>query len=118
MIDQQELPGFVEQQVPELTEKLKNGSYRNAYDIVRQLFNYTASQIVKHNIAAAKKCLSVAEQLYQAGNTTIRNAIENVYVYSFSSEFFYDEARRHDLMAIVPGSLYEIYKRQVINSHI
>jgi len=118
MIDQQELPGLVEKALPELSGEFEKTKCRNAYDVMRQLFNYTASQVVKHNLAAAKKCLSLAEQLYHNGNITIKNAIENVFIYSFSREFFFDDKRRKEVIQIVPLSLYEIYKRQVINSHI
>lgn len=118
MINQQELTGYVEREIPELSGIIEKSKCRNAYDVVRQLFKYTTTQIVKHNINAAKKCLSVAEQLYNKGNTVVKNAIENVYVYSFSHAFFYDENKRKEVMEIVPLSLYELYKKQVINSHL
>ena len=118
MISQDELTGYVENAIPELTGIIEKSNCRNAYDIVRQLFKYTTTQVVKHNLAAAKKCFSLAEQLYTMGNTAIRNAIENVYVYSFSHAFFYDEARRKEVLELVPSSLYDLYKKQVINSHL
>lgn len=118
MINQQELPGIVEKEVPELSGVFETAMCKNAYDIVRQLFKYTATQVFQHNMTAAKKCLSLAEQLYKKGNTTIKNAIENVYVYSFSHAFFCDDARKKEVMQIVPVSLYELYKKQVVNSHL
>ena len=118
MINQQELTGYVEKAIPELTTLIEQSKCRNAYDVVRQLFQYTTSQILKHNINAAKKCFSVAEQLYNLGNTVVKNAIENVYVYSFSQAFFCDESKRKEVMEFLPLPLYELYKKQVINSHL
>jgi hypothetical protein len=118
MINQQELPRIVEKEVPEMSGVFEKENCKNVYDIVRQLFKYTATQVLHHNMAAAKKCLSLAEQLYKKGNSTIKNAIENVYVYSFSHAFFCDDKRRREVMPIVPVSLYELYKKQVINSHL
>ncbi len=118
MISQQELPGYVTNAVPELTGIIENSKCRNAYDVVRQLFKYTATQVLSKNLAAAKACLSLAEQLYDKGNTVIKNAIENVYVYSFSHAFFCDEKRRREVLPLVPVTLYNLYKKQVINSHL
>jgi hypothetical protein len=118
MIDQSELPEFVTNAVPEMSREIENNKCRNSYDVVRQLFKYTAKQVLAKNMAAAKACLSLAEQLYDKGNTVVRNAIENVYVYSFSHAFFYDEKRRLEVMPLVPATLYNLYKKQVINSHL
>ena len=118
MISQQELPGYIDKTMPELSGICNQEQCRNAYDIVRQMLKYTTAQVVQHNISAAKQCLKLAESLYRKGNATIKSAIENVYVYSFSHAFFHDERKRKELLEIVPVSLYELYKKQVINSHL
>jgi hypothetical protein len=118
VINQEEIAVYIEQEIPELRGIIEKSNCRNAYDVVKQLFTYTADQVVKHNIAAAKKCLSLAEQLHKKGNSVVKNAIENVYVYSFSSAFFHDEQKRKEMMQLVPVSLYQLYKKQVVNSHL
>jgi len=69
-------------------------------------------------MAAAQKCFTLAAKLYKKGNVAVKNAIENVYVYSFSHAFFHDEQKRKEVMEIIPLPLYELYKKQVINSHL
>jgi len=118
MISQEELPVFIEKSIPELLGVIKKNKCTNTYDVVRQMLTYTTSQVVKHNIADAKKCMTLAALLYQKGNIDVKNAIENVYVYSFSHAFFHDEDKRKEMMAIIPMQLYELYKKQVINSHL
>lgn len=118
MIDQQELPSFVGKNIPELSVVCKKEKEGEVYNIIRHLFTYTAAQMAKHNLTAAKRCMSLAVELYYKGNTAIKNAIENVYIFSFSHAFFYDENKRKEIMKIVPVSLYELYKKQVINSHL
>jgi hypothetical protein len=118
MISQKELPAVIERSIPELSGVWEKEKCENTYDIVRQMLKYTIYQVLNHNMKAAKKCLTLAEQLYKKGNTAIKNAIENVYVYSFSHAFFYDEKKKKEVMEIVPLSLYELYKKQVINSHL
>ena len=118
MIDQTELPGYIKKTLPELSGICEKENCRNAYDIVREMLKYTTSQVLEHNMKAAKSCLLLAANLYSKGNAVVKNAIENVYVYSFSHAFFHDDKRRKEILAIVPDSLYSLYKKQVINSHL
>ena len=118
MITQLELPEYIEHEMPELGGICKKEQALNAYDIVRHMLKYTKSQVIKHNLNAAKKCMALAEQLYHKGNNAIKNAIENVYVYSFSHAFFHDENERKQIIDIVPPFLYRLYQQQVINSHL
>ena len=117
MISQQDLPAYIESNFPELPAN-KKGPSASAYDIIRQMLKYTTTQLSRHNFKAAGHCLTVVEELYKQGNTAIKNAIENVYVFSFSHAFFYDDVKRKAIVDILPASLYELYKRQVVNSHL
>ena len=118
MITQLELPEYIEHEMPELSGICSKEKSRNVYDIVRHMLKYTKSQVIRHNLRAAKKCMALAEQLYYRGNKAIKNAIENVYVFSFSHAFFHNETERKQILEIVPPSLYKLYKQQVINSHL
>jgi hypothetical protein len=118
MINDEEVSSYVGKEIPELTAAIEKGKCRNAYDVVKQLFTYTASQIVTQNVAAARKGLALAEQLYDNGNRVVKNAIENIFVYSFSHTFFLDGSNRREVMQLMPNGLKRLYKAQVINSHI
>jgi hypothetical protein len=118
MINQENLPGYIGKEIPELSGICEQENCRNVYDIVKQMLRYTTAQVLTHNISAAKQCLCLAEKLYKKGNAVVKNAIENVFVYSFSHAFFHDSRKRKEVMDIVPASLYELYKKQVINSHL
>ena len=109
---------YIEKEMPELSGICSKEKSRNVYDVVRHMLKYTKSQLIKHNLNAAKKCMNLAEGLYHKGNDAIKNAIENVYVYSFSHAFFHDIDQASEAMTIVPPSLYKIYKEQVTNSHL
>jgi hypothetical protein len=118
MISQKDLPGYIEKSIPELSGICEKEKCKTAYDFVRQLLKYTSRHVIKHNMKIARQCMAIAEQLYKKGNKTIKNAIENIFVYSFTHTFFHDESRRKELVKIVPDSLYELYKKQVIYSHL
>jgi hypothetical protein len=118
MISQDELPSYIEKSIPELSKEIKRAKCANAYDMVKQMLAYTTLQVLRQNRDAAKTCLSLVAQLYKKGNKHVKNAIENVYVYSFSHAFFHNEEKRKEMMEIIPLPLYELYKKQVINSHL
>ena len=118
MISQEELPQFIENSMPELSDICHNENSHNPYRVVKQLLQYTTTNIAKHNLNAAKQCLALAEQLYRKGNNVIKNAIENVFVFSFSHAFFHNDPNRKEVLDIVPPSLYELYRRQLVNSHL
>ena len=118
MICQEDISAYIESEMPELSGICDKKKSRNVYDIVRHMLKYTRSQVITHNLNAARKCMALAENLYHKGNNAIKNAIENVYVYSFSHAFFHDIDQKDEVMTIVPPSLYKIYREQMINSHL
>lgn len=118
MIEQQDLPAYIEQSIPELSGICKSEQCKTPYDIARQMIRYTSDQLKAKNVNAAKKCLTLAENLYNSGSNVIKNAIENVFVYSFSHAFLHEEQKRQNILSMLPHSLYTVYRKQVINSHL
>ncbi len=118
MISQQDISEYVVTEMPELSDVCSKEKSRTVYDVVRHMLKYTKSQVIKHNLNAAKKCMALAEQLYHKGNNAVKNAVENVFVYSFSHAFFHDADQMKEVLDIVPPSLYKLYRNQVINSHL
>ncbi len=118
MIEQQDLPAYIEQSIPELSGICKSAQCKTPYDIARQMIRYTGDQLKAKNVNAVKNCLALAENLYNSGSNVIKNAIENVFVYSFSHTFFHEEKKRQNLLSMLPHSLYTVYRKQVINSHL
>ncbi len=118
MLTQEDLSEYISHEMPELSEVCAKEKSRTVYDTVRHMLSYTKTQVIKHNLAAVGKCMALAEQLYQKGNNAIKNAIENVYVYSFSHAFFCNEKERQEVMGVVPPALYKLYRQQLVNSHL
>ena len=118
MISQKNLPLYIEHEIPELKRVSKPGIPASAYKVVGQLLTHTNVQVTTQNFKAARHCLSVAEQVYKKGNASIKNAIENVFIFSFSHAFFSDDKKRNEILEIMPAPLYDLYKNQVLNSHL
>lgn len=118
MMTPSELPGYIRSAVPGLSIANSSRGQKNVYDAVRLLFAHTEDMVERHNYSIAKQCMEAAEQIYIQGNLLLKNAIENVYVFSFSHGFFCDRNNRKELMAIMPSVLYGIYKQQMLDSHL
>jgi hypothetical protein len=116
MINQFEVPMYLEETLPDILPDLKKASNpANIYQSVHVLLDYTFRQIKQHNITAVKKCFSLAEKLHNKGNGVVRCAIENVYVFSFSQLPIADQEEQKLVLSLIPGSLYSLYIRQVVH---
>jgi hypothetical protein len=51
--------------------------------------------------------------LYERGNSTVKNAIQNVFVYSFTRMFQGNPSERKILQGMVPITLYSLYIMQI-----
>jgi len=119
MINEHELPHIVEQEIPELSAQLSDKEKcSTVHDTINLLRDHTHDKMAENNFNAVKQCMTVAEKLYKKGNHTVKNAIENIYVYSFSHMLFHDSERRKQLLGLIPISLYSVYVHQMLHSHI
>ena len=108
---------YLEEALPGISKELQSSRTPcNVYKSVHIFLDYTVSQIRAHNMPVVKKCFYLADKLYSKGNTAVRNAVENVYVYSFSSFPTASAEEKKMLMGLIPGSLYTIYLKQVMHS--
>ena len=63
MISQEDLSAYIENEMPELAGICDKKQSRNVYDIVKHMLKYTKSQVIKHNLKAAQKCMALADKL-------------------------------------------------------
>jgi hypothetical protein len=118
MINQLEISMYLEDAVPEISEDLKCCQRNNAYKLMHTLINFTSKNIEVHNYEVVKRCLKTADKLYSKGNTIVKNAVENVFVFAFSRLFFQHKNDTKLLLGLIPGSLYTLYMHQVLKPGI
>lgn len=123
MMNQYEVPSYLQDALPEMKEALvKEGVTSNLFDpykSVQCLADFTLKNAHEHNIKMLKRCFRAAERLYIKGNEIIKNAVNNVFIYSFS-ELFADCANRQErikIQAIMPAYLYSAYVEQILKSN-
>lgn len=113
MINQIEVPMYLEETLPEISKDLHNIDKADTYRTINALTGFTCEQIQEHNFQAVKKCFAIADKLYSKGNKTVQNAIQNVFVYSFTRIFNNYPADKQVLQAMIPIGLYSLYVVQL-----
>jgi hypothetical protein len=106
---------YLEEALPDILQDQKQQSLDDIYVSVYLLVNYTRGNIVKGNLTAVKKCFKIADKLYSKGNRIVRSALENVYVFSFSSFPVRDTSEAKQIMGLIPLTLYSVYLKQVLH---
>lgn len=85
------------------------------YTKMQRLTNVTKNLIISGKLQRAKKCLKIAEFLFKYGNTEIKNAISNVFVFSITS---FLEIKHLEVGKILPQNLLKEYQQQINSSGI
>ncbi|WP_100433661.1 hypothetical protein [Flavobacterium sp. 1] len=85
------------------------------YEKAERFAEITKTAIITGNINRAKKCLGLAEQLFESGSSETKNAITNVYIFSVSS---FMELRHCSISNLFPKSLKAEYIKQINTSGV
>ncbi|MCD6064606.1 MAG: hypothetical protein K0R82_2517 [Flavipsychrobacter sp.] len=113
-----EAGNLISQELPELNERFEKSPVPGLHKTMRALFDYTQEKVDTYDLGAVQKCFSVVERLYADGNMALRNAIENVYVFSLEKILCSTCAHKAELMNMIPETLHAAYVRQMICSNI
>jgi hypothetical protein len=123
IMNQYEVPSFLQDEIPEMKDVLaKEGVSSNLFDpctSVHGLTAFTLKNAYEHNIKMLKHCFRAAERLHIKGNEITKNAVENVFIYSFSELLAgcTDTLERSKIQAVIPGCLYSVYVQQILKSN-
>ena len=118
MMNQNEALFFLEDKLPEMKEDLARKSPKEGilpvFSSIQCLTDFMIRQVKTHNRQMLKRGFSVADKLYQRGNGNVKNAIEVVFIHSFSILFTTCATRleRMQLQSLMPLHLYEVYVAQ------
>ncbi|MCZ2249525.1 MAG: hypothetical protein LC111_12280 [Bacteroidia bacterium] len=93
--------------------KMKTKKQTSIYKQAQRFADVTKQYIATGNISRAKHCLAVAAKLMENGNTEMKNAICNVYVFSVSG---FLEIHHCAIRNLFPEKLLTEYHKQVNTS--
>lgn len=118
MINQYEVPAYLEDELPEIKEELRKiHPTLSIFKTIQCLADYTRRKVSQHDLKTVKKCFAIADNIYSKGNRIVKNAIENVFVYSFSSLMSVcSKDVKRQLQSIMPLYLHTAYVQQILKS--
>jgi len=106
-----ELPGIN----PLLEKAAGSGS---VYKVVQTFVDFTRQLLATGNLKEVRHCFSIAETLILEGNAGVKNALENVYVYSIGTVVALSSLKTNVLKELFNGALKKEYNRQMCANRI
>ena len=117
MLSQQEVPSLIARQLPAALFYLSD-TPPSAYQAIQALTDYTRRMALEHNFKMVQQCMALVEKIYNKGNALVKNAVENVFVFSFSTIMSRCNAVEWRIVqSYMPSDLYSLYIRQVLKSN-
>jgi hypothetical protein len=114
MITQYEVPGYLARLLPAATTVPQFGPINvSIYKDIQRFTDFTRQAVNRNNYTVAKRCFHLADTFYRQGDAIVRNAVENIFVYSFSSFIPQNGVEKLILKSFIPASLYALYSRQI-----
>ncbi|HTA81866.1 MAG TPA: hypothetical protein VK783_02965 [Bacteroidia bacterium] len=115
VIQEADVKAILADSIPELhIEKTAECTLCNMLD---RFADYTIDLIKKGNLAIISDCFNAAGQLHEEGSAEVKNAIENVYVFSITIFFDMAHATSKQVKELLPACLMKEYRKQATCSH-
>ena len=113
-----EVPAIMEDELPAIKEEFKdNPVLGNVNAAMQVLVKYTRKMINLHDLPAVASCMRLADKIYDKGNSLVKNAVENVFVYSFSGlRSCCNSSEWKTVQSKIPMTLYSLYVKQIYRS--
>ena len=111
---EREVMDLLHQEFPMMTETRELDPESNTiYKTLYSFADLTKQLISKGNLKEVKHCFWVAEKILLYGNNHIKNAVENVYVYSVSSMLDVTNPISRVVKNLLTDALKKEYNRQI-----
>ena len=100
--------------LPLIANKLSASSL---YQSIQVLTDYTRRMAFERNYKMVEKCMELVEKIYEKGNTLVKNAVENIFIFSFSTMLSRcNIVEWRIVQSYMPSDLYRLYVQQVLKS--
>jgi hypothetical protein len=119
MLNQIDVPAFIARQLPQVRQDIYcTNAPATAYRSIQVLTDFTKRMALEHEFKLVGKCMDLMEKIYDKGNAIVRNAVENVFIFSFSTLMCNCNVIEWRLIqSCMPAGLYSLYVRQVLRSN-
>jgi hypothetical protein len=87
------------------------------FSAIQELTDQAKRLAFQHDFAGLKNCMNLVQQLYKSGNAAVKNAVENIFVFAFSSILpRCNQVEWQLVQSCMPQELYTLYISQVMRS--
>jgi hypothetical protein len=84
------------------------------FSAIQELTDQAKHLALQHDFAGLKNCMSRVQRIYRSGNTAVKNAVENIFIFAFSSILPHcNQVEWRLVQSCLPADLYAVYVRQV-----
>jgi hypothetical protein len=112
MINEIEMQEIISNEFPEIKNELKLNSSHNIYITIQHFIDFTKDLAKSGDIIEVKNCFRIAEKILSDGSYEVRNAFENIYVYSIGTFIFSIEA----IITLTP--VISIHLKEIFNGSL
>jgi hypothetical protein len=118
MLNQYEVSNFITFRLPEVKLEIsRTGAEPTAYQSIQVVADYAKRMALEHDFKMVKKCMNLVQKLYEKGNNLVRNAVENIFIFSFSSMLSNCSIVEWRIVqSYMPEDLYSLYVKQILKS--
>lgn len=118
MFNQYEIQALIAGKLPQIkNDLLLGGATLTVYQSMQVLTDYTKRMALEHDFKMVEKCMGLVGMLYGKGNSLVKNAVENVFIFSFSSIMSRcNIVEWRIVQSYMPTDLYSLYVQQVLKS--
>ncbi|MBN8694917.1 MAG: hypothetical protein J0L87_00175 [Bacteroidetes bacterium] len=119
LINETEAVDLLGNEFPTINNDLeKTANATNIYKAMQCFSDFTKQLINKGNFKEVRHCFKVAENMLENGNSTVKNAIENSYLYSIYTLLDLASPVSQKVKSLLTYSLKKEYNKQVCSSGI
>ena len=115
---QTQIPAYIAGELPQISRDLnRNGAQPSPWQSIQVLTDYTKRMALEHDFKMVGQCMRLMAKLYQKGNALVGTAIENVFIFSFSSMLYNcNIVEWRIVQSYMPAELYAVFIQQVLKS--
>jgi len=118
MITENQVPDILGEELPEINNELeKLPNLNNVYKTMQCFAEFTKRLANKKNLTAVKNCFNLAERMLEQGNNTVKNAVENIYVFSLSALIDMVSPIQEQVKKMLPENIKNVHLKQVMTSY-
>ncbi|WPO81897.1 hypothetical protein SD427_14125 [Chryseobacterium sp. JJR-5R] len=105
--------------IPEIRDEIKEVRIQNSYQVI-ELFTDKMKKMIRQNERNKLfKCLEKMGEMYRTGDTMVKNAIENSFIYSLDNcTAFCSKEYRDFIFSHLSHDLQSVYTKQIYSHNI